>query len=491
MSDPASVIHVDHVSKDYPLWASPSARLSAPLWGRLGRQAGLPAAARAACQRREAALVRHFHALKDVSFSLARGESLGIIGRNGAGKSTLLQIIAGTLAPSAGQVSVRGRVTALLELGSSLHGEFNGRENIALACAVYGIPPAQVARKVEEILAFAEIGEFIDQPVKTYSSGMALRLAFSVQTALDPDVLIVDEALAVGDIFFQAKCIRLLQERLARGLSLLFVSHDPGSIKALCRRALVLHRGEAVFLGESPQAVSVYEELVQSESRPVAPPVAVLAAGASAGADGEDILAGAVTAAGFPPVESLTRNWSSADEVGSREAAIVHARAVGVEDGRERGSFLVGEAIRLEFYFRAHADLDRPVLGFQLADRFGHVVYGLCSSQVGDEAILPRAPAGSLGRYAVELPGRLGNGDYLVDVTIGLGDRGDGAVVHHLHRVGGILALNVRHPGLRVAFFGPADLRATITHGLAVADGPMASSDLGTAGELAGVGRPD
>jgi lipopolysaccharide transport system ATP-binding protein len=446
-------IQVERASKSYHTWSSPGARLTVPLWERLGRFRGLSAPARDYCLRRAAKQVRHFHALRDVSFQVGRGESVGIIGRNGAGKSTLLQIIAGTLAPTAGSVEVQGRVTALLELGTGFNGEFTGRENVHMTCSVYGLSPAQTAAKMEEILDFAEVGDFVDQPVKTYSSGMMLRLAFSVHTALDPDVLIVDEALAVGDIFFQSKCVRLLQKRLASGMSLLLVSHDPGSIKALCQRALVLHRGEAAFLGESSRAVSVYEEIAQNErmdSRRSAVRADVVKR--------DDPLP-----PGFPPEAELVKNWPTKDEVGSREAEFIHARCVGV-DGLPCASSLVGDPVWLEFYFRAHTDLDKPVLGFQIADRFGHVVYGLCSGQGPTPARPFSVQAGALGCWRVELPGRLGGGDYLVDATLGLGDRGDGAVEHHLHRVGGILALSMRYDGMKVDFFGPADLGAKITH---------------------------
>jgi lipopolysaccharide transport system ATP-binding protein len=187
-----------------------------------------------------------------------RGESVGIIGRNGSGKSTLLQIIAGTLTPTHGRVEVSGRVGALLELGSGFNPEFTGRENLFLNGIILGATPEQMRAKTAEIEDFAEIGEFIDQPVKTYSSGMLLRLAFAVQISLVPDILIVDEALSVGDVFFAQKCTRRMKELQARGTTLLFVSHDMALIRDLCERAIYLRQGSVSFQGAKDTAIALY-----------------------------------------------------------------------------------------------------------------------------------------------------------------------------------------------------------------------------------------
>ena len=197
-------------------------------------------------------------ALRDVSFSVSRGAAFGVIGRNGAGKSTLLQIIAGTLRPTSGERHVMGRVTALLELGSGFNPEFTGRENIYLAGSILGISRIEMAEKFEEIIRFADIGAFIEQPVKTYSTGMMMRVAFAVAISVEPDVLIIDEALSVGDILFQQKCSRRLHELVAKGVTLLVVTHDLSFVLNMCQRALWLDQGRVRYLGESGACVREY-----------------------------------------------------------------------------------------------------------------------------------------------------------------------------------------------------------------------------------------
>lgn len=197
-------------------------------------------------------------ALDDVTFTVRRGEAFGIIGRNGAGKSTLLQVVAGTLQPTAGECRVNGRITALLELGSGFNPEFTGRENIYLAGAILGISRADMDRKYDQIAAFADIGKFIEEPVKTYSTGMMMRVAFAVAISVEPDVLIIDEALSVGDILFQQKCARRLHELVHSGVTLLVVTHDTAFVLNMCQRALWLDRGGMRYLGEAGACVREY-----------------------------------------------------------------------------------------------------------------------------------------------------------------------------------------------------------------------------------------
>jgi lipopolysaccharide transport system ATP-binding protein len=197
-------------------------------------------------------------ALQDVSFSVSRGGAFGVIGRNGAGKSTLLQIIAGTLKPSRGERKVHGRVTALLELGSGFNPEFTGRENIYLAGSILGISRTEMTQKFEEIIQFADIGSFIEQPVKTYSTGMMMRVASAVAISVEPDVLIIDEALSVGDILFQQKCSRRLHELVAKGVTLLVVTHDLSFVLNMCQRAMWLDQGRVRYLGDAGACVREY-----------------------------------------------------------------------------------------------------------------------------------------------------------------------------------------------------------------------------------------
>ena len=255
----AVAIRVDAVSKTFRTWASPAQRLIVPMLHRGGSLLahalpGLATRLQASARRRI-----HVHeALRDISFTLQRGEALGIVGLNGSGKSTLLQIIAGVLPATTGTVETHGRVAALLELGSGFNPELTGRENIHINAAILGLDRRQVEARLADIIAFADIGDYVDQPVKTYSSGMALRLAFSVQVHIDPDILIVDEALAVGDAAFQAKAMTRIQETLARGTTLLFVGHDLNAIRAFCQRAILLEEGRVATQGSPEEVIEEY-----------------------------------------------------------------------------------------------------------------------------------------------------------------------------------------------------------------------------------------
>ncbi|NUN64590.1 ABC transporter ATP-binding protein [Pseudanabaena biceps] len=201
---------------------------------------------------------QEFWALRDISFEIMKGETFGIIGRNGAGKSTLLQLICGTLTPTTGRVQVNGRVAALLELGAGFNPEFTGRENVYMNGAIMGLSKLDIDARFDNIAAFADIKDFIDQPVKNYSSGMYVRLAFASAIHVDPDILIVDEALAVGDMYFQAKCMARMRQMMESGVTVLFVSHDTGSVKALCQRGVFLGNGELKQIGKASEVVATY-----------------------------------------------------------------------------------------------------------------------------------------------------------------------------------------------------------------------------------------
>lgn len=255
-----TVIAVENVSKAYRIWHTPASRLTSPLMAGMGRGLFGDTAPGRALQRRAAASYRDFWALKDISFEVHRGEAVGIIGRNGSGKSTLLQIIAGTLQPTAGSVRVSGRVAALLELGSGFNPDFTGRENVFLNGAVLGLTHREVEERFDSIATFADIGEFLDEPAKTYSSGMLMRLGFAVAVCVDADVLIVDEALSVGDAPFQAKCFARIHELMSAGASILFVSHDTGSVMSICSRAIYLRHGVNQGFGPAAEVCELYRE---------------------------------------------------------------------------------------------------------------------------------------------------------------------------------------------------------------------------------------
>ncbi len=211
---------------------------------------------------------QEFWALRGVDFDVYKGETVGIVGRNGAGKSTLLQLLCGTVTPTEGECRVHGRVAALLELGAGFNPEFTGRDNVFMAAAVLGLPEAEIRARFDAIAAFADIGEFMDHPVKTYSSGMYARLAFAVAIHVDPDILIVDEILAVGDQAFQRKCLERFYQIRDSGCTILFVSHDPYQVKTLCRRALYLAHGQRVAYGPADQVVDRYAVDLEATSAP-------------------------------------------------------------------------------------------------------------------------------------------------------------------------------------------------------------------------------
>lgn len=361
-SDTDAVMEADAVSKYFEIYEKPAHRL----WQMLFRG-----------RRR---FFRPYWALRDVSFSVRRGECLGILGRNGAGKSTLLQILCGTLAPSSGTIRTRGRIAALLELGSGFNPEFTGRENVWLNAAILGLSPEEIAARYEDIAAFAGIGEFIDQPVKSYSSGMVVRLAFAVIAHVDADILVIDEALAVGDAFFTQKCMRFLRRFMAEH-TLIFVSHDIAAVKSLCNRALLLDGGRIVMDG-SPRDVcdeylkNLYEDS-QGESRapaasaPDAPsPLPVWRE-----EDYRDMRADLLAR---PPLRNDIRVFrfaSEGDFFGKGEVDIAQVVLLDEQD-RPLSWIVGGEMVRLRICCRALACISSPIVGFQFRDRTGQVLFG-------------------------------------------------------------------------------------------------------------------
>lgn len=237
----SEMISIKDVSKVYKIYDSPSDRLKQML-------------------RPKRKYYREFTALRKLSLDIHRGETFGIIGRNGSGKSTLLQMICGTVASSTGSITVKGRIAALLELGAGFNPEFTGRDNILLNAAILGYPKDKIENKIDEVIKFSELEDFIDQPVKTYSSGMYARLAFSVAIYVEPEILIVDEALAVGDARFVAKCMRRINEIKSSGATIIFVSHDVSSVRTLCDRVLWLDKGKLIDIGDVFPITSKYME---------------------------------------------------------------------------------------------------------------------------------------------------------------------------------------------------------------------------------------
>ncbi len=245
----SAIISLSEISKCYQIYESPRDRLMQMLL------------------RGRKKLYREFWALRGVSFDVAKGEAVGILGRNGSGKSTLLQIIAGTLAPTSGKVEVGGVITALLELGSGFNPDFTGRENVYLNGSILGLSMEDMDEKFDKIASFADIGEFLDQPVKTYSSGMYVRLAFAVQACVDPQVLIVDEALSVGDEKFQRKCFDHIEKLRSDGCSILLVTHATATVEKFCQKAILLHKGAVHGIGPAKDIVDQYHALLYSDDK--------------------------------------------------------------------------------------------------------------------------------------------------------------------------------------------------------------------------------
>lgn len=252
-------IRVEDLSKRYEIYAQPVDRL---------KQMTLPRVQRA-LHRPVCTYFKEFWALRDVSFDVYRGETVGIVGRNGSGKSTLLQMICGTLHPTTGNISVRGRIAALLELGAGFNPEFTGRENVYLNAAVIGLDRNEIDARFDDIAAFADIGEFMERPVKTYSSGMYVRLAFAVAINVDPEILVVDEALAVGDELFQRKCFARIDTIRSQGATILFVSHSANTVIELCDRAVLLDSGQMLALASPKRIIDSYHKLLYSDPQQI------------------------------------------------------------------------------------------------------------------------------------------------------------------------------------------------------------------------------
>ncbi len=338
-------IRVAGVSKVFRTWASPAQRLIVPALHRAGSLLG-KASPRIAARLHASANRRiHVHeALHEVSFELQRGEALGIVGLNGSGKSTLLQIIAGVLPPTSGRVETHGRIAALLELGSGFNPELTGRENIYINGAILGLERARIDGIIDDIIAFADIGDYIEQPIKTYSSGMAVRLAFSVQVHVDPDILIVDEALAVGDAAFQAKAMTRIQQILASGTTLLFVGHDLNAVRAFCQRAILLENGRMAMLGAPEEVIEEYLFRVHAKAAREGQPKPIRIA---EGFRSED---GGVLGLSFDGgARHLALNYGDMVEIGAElelQAALTDAACI-IDILDERGVPLSGRRIRL------------------------------------------------------------------------------------------------------------------------------------------------
>lgn len=316
---------------------------------------------------------QNFWALENVSFQVKRGESLGILGQNGSGKSTLLQIITQTLSPTSGTIDVRGRISALLELGSGFNPDFTGRQNVIINGRILGFSKQEIQEKLDEILEFAEIGDFVDQPVHTYSSGMFVRLAFAAAVVWEPEILIVDEALAVGDIFFQQKCFARIKSLQASGATILFVSHDTQSVLNLCNRAIVLNHGKIIYTGDSSTAVEKYFESYYMSHGGESQKIELQSANVRSSTVVENI---GVKNESNATTLSFVTHFPEKNRFGS-SMGLIEGVCITDANGQPKSTFLSDEELLLSIKLTSHAQHLAPLnVGFHLKDRLGQLIIG-------------------------------------------------------------------------------------------------------------------
>ena len=353
-----AALRVENVSKQYRIYAKPGDRLKESLTrGRMKRH-------------------REFWALKDVSFEIEKGTTTGIIGPNGSGKSTLLQIITGTLEPTHGSVSYDGRIAALLELGAGFDPEFTGIENVFMNASLMGFSRARTEALLPEIERFAEIGDFIHQPVKTYSSGMYVRLAFSIAISASPEILIIDEALAVGDAIFQHRCMRRIKEMQEAGVTVLFVSHDAAAVRALCSRAILLSEGRMIADGDPQDVLNRYQKIIMARENKYEK---ALAAAQEAGGSVQEQSEDNETA----PLSYTFRHGDGTAEVLRVDLLNAAGQPVNLVES--------GEVVRVRMRVRFHAETDDPVCGFLIRNRHGINIYGT-NTQIQQVEVGPVQP---------------------------------------------------------------------------------------------------
>jgi len=387
------VVLLTGVSKLYQLFDDPQDRLKHMLFGRFGKSYG-----------------HTFWAVQNINFELRRGEMLALIGKNGSGKSTILQMIAGTLTLTEGTISCSGRVGALLELGSGFNPDYTGRENIHLNASILGISSDELRGKIDSIIEFADIGDYIDQPVKFYSSGMFVRLAFAVTTGLDADILLIDEALAVGDVFFRQKCYQRLAELRERGVSIILVTHNMGDVAQFCERAVLLDQGKEIFQGPAPEAVKRYVLLEQqvhlahsSLSFSQDDPISSMAELVSTDESGVSW----PTAKAFLDISHVTQvsnGWAHCTSV-----------ALCNEHDEPCHVFEQGQMAYFFYEFKVLKDIEVPVGGVKITSDKGIIIHGKTTLEYGTQSPL-KVLAGSLVRFRQNIVLEIATGEYTFEV---------------------------------------------------------------------------
>ena len=432
-------ISVKGLSKAYRIWRDPSARLKAPIWDAVSSFVPVPLRPKALKQRLshegKSRYYTDFYALDQLSLEIRKGEAVGIIGRNGSGKSTLLQMLAGTLTPTTGQIQVNGRVAALLELGSGFNPEFTGRENVYLNASVLGLKESEIDAKLQTILDFADIGDFVDQPVKTYSSGMTMRLAFAVIANVNADILIVDEALAVGDVFFIQKCMRFIREFQKEG-TLILVTHDTASVTSLCNKAVWLHHGECKGQGATKEITESYLEATYAEQQGVTLFEKGNADINQTSQPKEKIIdqrSDFINNSNLRnDIEVFDFNAESSG-FGAGGAEIINVDLLDAKSKQALAYCLGGEDVVLLVEVRALKNLDKPIIGFFLKNHLGQQLFG-DNTYLSYREKPQFTQQGELitARFRFQMP-YLPAGDYMFAVACACGTQAEHIQHHWMH----------------------------------------------------------
>jgi len=424
-------IKVENLSKCYQIYAQPHDRLKQSIYPRLQRLVG----------KQPKQYHREFWALKDVSFEIKKGETVGIIGRNGSGKSTLLQMICGTLNPTSGTIQTTGRIAALLELGSGFNPEFTGRENVYMNAAVLGLSKEETDARFDEIVSFADIGDFIEQPVKTYSSGMMVRLAFAVIAHVDADILVIDEALAVGDAVFTQKCMRFLRRFMEQG-TVLFVSHDIGSVSNLCQQAVWLDRGIVRKHDTAAEVSKAYTEYCAQEIYGDSVALDSVRSGKRAAAQASNQVDQETKISFYEDIANSDGWKTGVAEI--KNVSVMQA------DETPATTLVGGERLLLRIEVAVHQTLASPIVGFFVKDRLGQSLFGENTYTYVQPPCLAEAGERIVAEFIFSLP-FLPNGEYSMTVAIADGEPYTHVQHHWLHDA---VILHVQSKKLRYGLVG-------------------------------------
>ena len=398
-------------------------------------------------------------ALRNISFDLRRGESIGIVGKNGSGKSTLLQLICGTLKPSQGEVIVNGKIAALLELGSGFNPEFSGRENVYLNASLLGLNKQEIQERLDDILAFADIGNYVDQPVRAYSSGMVVRLAFSVIAHVDADILIVDEALSVGDAYFTQKCMRFIQRFQEKG-SLLFVSHDANAILSLCNRALLINKGELKRIGTPKEVIEDYTKDLQKKSladqnNKINRPERIKELENTANkkrregieysqknienemmkwSDYRCKLINSTNLANKIVITRFDETLTTRETYGGEKAEITNVELENLETDKTIDNIKGGEIVRLRLKFEARTAIGRPIIGFILKNSKGLTILGdNTNNSISENNDFNALEGDKVTTDFVFTVPMLQQGEYMISVSVADGCQAEHEILHWMN----------------------------------------------------------